>query len=214
MAPSYVPSGHKSRWASGAGHLLPKPHGRKAASVGGSEGPCAPALSQMVAGMARSAVAKASMARLRLPGVLAAPSPTTCTPASAVAAADPFCLWHQLSKQSPLQAGAHPISRLPAKAKSQRVRAARVLGQPSTAACWRALHLGHLHLWEAAAIDDARVLHRLAQHAQRVVQAPLGLVQHVRACRSSNFSSPCIARSPDAIMVLLQAVQGEPSPDL
>ena len=37
-----------------------------------------PALSQMVAGMERRAVAKASMARLRLPGVLAAPSPTTC----------------------------------------------------------------------------------------------------------------------------------------
>ena len=41
-------------------------------------GDSAPALSQMVAGIARRAVAKASMARLRLPGVVAAPSPTTC----------------------------------------------------------------------------------------------------------------------------------------
>lgn len=40
---------------------------------------CSPALSQMVAGMERRAVANASMARLRFPGVLAAPSPTTCT---------------------------------------------------------------------------------------------------------------------------------------
>ncbi len=37
---------------------------------------CAPALSQMVVGMARSAVANASIARLRLPGVVAAASPT------------------------------------------------------------------------------------------------------------------------------------------
>ena len=36
----------------------------------------APALSQMVAGMARSAAANDSMARLRLPGVVAAASPT------------------------------------------------------------------------------------------------------------------------------------------
>lgn len=38
--------------------------------------PRAPALSQMVVGMARSAVANASIARLRLPGVVAAASPT------------------------------------------------------------------------------------------------------------------------------------------
>ena len=36
----------------------------------------APALSQMVVGMARSAAANESMARLRLPGVVAAASPT------------------------------------------------------------------------------------------------------------------------------------------
>jgi hypothetical protein len=43
---------------------------------GGLRQVCAPALSQMVVGIARSAVAKASIARLRLPGVRAAPSPT------------------------------------------------------------------------------------------------------------------------------------------
>ena len=42
-------------------------------------------------------------------------------------------------------------------------------------------HLGHAHLGVAAAVDDARVRNRLAQHAQRVVQAALRLVQHVRA---------------------------------
>ena len=42
--------------------------------------------------------------------------------------------------------------------------------------------LGHLHLWKAPAIDHARILHRLTQHAQRIVQAPLCLIQHMRAC--------------------------------
>ena len=38
-----------------------------------------------------------------------------------------------------------------------------------------------LHLRPAAAVDHAAVLHRLAQHAQRVVQRPLRLVEHVVA---------------------------------
>lgn len=40
--------------------------------------PCAPALSEMMVGMERSARAKAAIARLRLPGVRAAASSTTC----------------------------------------------------------------------------------------------------------------------------------------
>ena len=39
----------------------------------------------------------------------------------------------------------------------------------------------HLHLRPATAVDHPRVLHRLAQHAQRVVQAALRLVQDVAA---------------------------------
>ena len=42
-------------------------------------------------------------------------------------------------------------------------------------------NLGHAHLGEAAAVDHARIRHRLAQHAQRVVQGALRLVQHVAA---------------------------------
>ena len=49
----------------------------------------APALSQMVAGMARSAAANDSMARLRLPGVVAAASPT-CR-AERLSTLKPYC---------------------------------------------------------------------------------------------------------------------------
>ena len=61
---------------------------RSGAREGGPEGGrgSAPALSQMVAGMARSAAAKDSMARLRLPGMRSAPSPTTCAPGVRVSA--------------------------------------------------------------------------------------------------------------------------------
>lgn len=47
----------------------------------------------------------------------------------------------------------------------------------------------HLHLRPAAAKEDAGVAHGLAQHAQRVVQRPLRLVQNVVACgvRSSGM---------------------------
>ena len=38
-----------------------------------------------------------------------------------------------------------------------------------------------LHLWPAAAVDDARVAGCLAQHAQRIVQGALRLVQQVLA---------------------------------
>ena len=49
-------------------------------------------------------------------------------------------------------------------------------------------HLGHLHLGEAPAVHHARILHRLAEHAERIVQTPLCLVQHMRACGKSNIS--------------------------
>ena len=39
--------------------------------------------------------------------------------------------------------------------------------------------LGHLHLREATAIDHACILHCLTQHTERIVQAPLCLVQHM-----------------------------------
>lgn len=49
--------------------------------------------------------------------------------------------------------------------------------------------LAYLHFGVAAAVDDAGVLDGLTQHAQRVVQAALGLIQHMRACigNTDNF---------------------------
>ena len=44
-------------------------------------------------------------------------------------------------------------------------------------------YLGHLHLRCPATADHARILHGLLQHAQRVVQGALSLVQHVGAYR-------------------------------
>ena len=65
----------------------------------------------------------------------------------------------------------------------------------------------HLHLGVAAAIDNARVLDSLAQHAQRVVQAALCLIQHMCACLNtgthplnnkqlSGSQGLCITQSP------------------
>ena len=44
-------------------------------------------------------------------------------------------------------------------------------------------YLGHLHLGCPATADHAGVLHGLLQHAQRVVQGALCLIQHVGAYR-------------------------------
>ena len=44
-------------------------------------------------------------------------------------------------------------------------------------------YLGHLHLGCPATADHARILHSLLQHAQRVVQRSLSLIQHMGACR-------------------------------
>ena len=48
------------------------------------------------------------------------------------------------------------------------------------------LNLGHLHFRVATAVEDARVRDGLAQHAQRIVQRPLCLVQQMRACVQKN----------------------------
>ncbi len=44
-------------------------------------------------------------------------------------------------------------------------------------------YLGHLHLGCPTTADHAGILHGLLQHAQRVVQGSLSLIQHMRAYR-------------------------------
>ncbi len=52
-------------------------------------------------------------------------------------------------------------------------------------------HLSHLHLWEATAIHNTCILHCLAEHAEGVMQTPLCLIQHMRACNHTPTLDRC-----------------------
>ena len=71
----------------------------------------------------------------------------------------------------------------PARAQQASMHACRQGGRNGSSQPAARAAAAHLHLRPAAAVDDAAVAHCLAQHAQRVVQRALGLVEHVVACR-------------------------------
>lgn len=174
----------------------------------------APALSQMVVGMAQRARAKAAMARLRFPGVRAPRSSTTRAicgshPTAAASEQSTSVLRHLelamlsvrtpgLHVPKPARPGGKPCCTCIFALKKE---AADVLSgaggiaetgvnkeNPKPGTGEELSEKGvHLHLRPPAAIQHTGIRGGGAEHTQGVMQRPLRLVQHVCACSSTNL---------------------------